>query len=242
MGVHKTGYRSGISKGDFGKQGKLKEEAIMENEDEIELSDATKSFLDTYFGNQEASEDDVNNAFEGLDEVSQQEVLEIVGELETMEAEGGEQLVQQMEPSVKVQDLVTHAINQAPLDFQKTFGDLMDTKLGDAVAERKFEVAQNLFNEPVEPQADDAVEPQVDDVVEPQVDSVEPPVEEEEELDEGKYGSEGSKQMASLMNMVFSGKPKPAPKPEGEKKKSVWSKLNPLVDAKGPWKPNRGAL
>jgi hypothetical protein len=44
-----------------------------------------------------------------------------------------------MEPQVS--ELVSHSIDQRPLDFQQSFADLMQQRIEDAVHEKKLEIA-----------------------------------------------------------------------------------------------------
>ena len=43
-----------------------------------------------------------------------------------------------------VADLVSHSLDQKPLEFQQTFNDLLQQRIGDAVEVRKVELAAGL--------------------------------------------------------------------------------------------------
>ena len=45
-----------------------------------------------------------------------------------------------------VSDLVYHAAQQQPVDFESTFKDIMLNRLADAIDAKKVEVAQIMFN------------------------------------------------------------------------------------------------
>ena len=45
-----------------------------------------------------------------------------------------------------VSDLVYHAAQQQPVDFESTFTDIMLNRLADAIDAKKVEVAQIMFN------------------------------------------------------------------------------------------------
>ena len=49
--------------------------------------------------------------------------------------------------NVTVQDLIVHAYEQKPLEFQDTFSNLMASKITAAVDARKIEVAQSMFSD-----------------------------------------------------------------------------------------------
>lgn len=49
-----------------------------------------------------------------------------------------------------VEDLVASAVAQKPGDFEETFNQLILDKLGTAIADRKLELAQSMFNPQVE--------------------------------------------------------------------------------------------
>ena len=51
-----------------------------------------------------------------------------------------------------VQDLITHAYDQKPLEFQTSFSNLLADRLVKAVSDKKVEVAQSMFREQ-EPEA-----------------------------------------------------------------------------------------
>ena len=46
-----------------------------------------------------------------------------------------------------VSDLVTHALDQKPLDFQATFDYMLKDKIADAVAARKYDLASEIANQ-----------------------------------------------------------------------------------------------
>ena len=58
----------------------------------------------------------------------------------------------------RINDLIGFAANQNPVEFQNTFNDIVADRIAQAVADRKVELAQNVFNdapkqeEPVEPE------------------------------------------------------------------------------------------
>ena len=47
-----------------------------------------------------------------------------------------------------VTDLIIHAADQKPSEFESTFGSLMRDRLVSAVENRKQEIAQAMFNTP----------------------------------------------------------------------------------------------
>jgi hypothetical protein len=44
-----------------------------------------------------------------------------------------------------VSDLITHAYDQKPIEFQSTFSNLIADRLVKAIDDRKIEVAQSMF-------------------------------------------------------------------------------------------------
>lgn len=63
--------------------------------------------------------------------------------------------------NVTVQNLITHAYEQKPLEFQNSFNDLMASRLAAAVDNKKIEVAQSMFGSTEEVEGD--VETEVED-------------------------------------------------------------------------------
>ena len=63
----------------------------------------------------------------------------------------------EQEPEISVSDLVLHSIDQKPIDFQKTFDDLMNQRISDNVYEKKLEIASGYVTGP-EDYDDDEVE------------------------------------------------------------------------------------
>jgi len=47
---------------------------------------------------------------------------------------------------VTVHDLIAHAYDQKPIEFQSTFNNLIADRLVKAIDDRKVEVAQTMFN------------------------------------------------------------------------------------------------
>ena len=47
---------------------------------------------------------------------------------------------------VTVQDLITHAFDQKPIEFQNAFNSIMLDKVSAAIDDKKLEVAQSMFN------------------------------------------------------------------------------------------------
>lgn len=56
-----------------------------------------------------------------------------------------------------VEDLVTNAIEQKPLDFSNAFQDILLNKIQDAVDNKKIEIADKIFNDE-EPDENEEVE------------------------------------------------------------------------------------
>ena len=52
-------------------------------------------------------------------------------------------------------DLIGQALEKNPVDFADTFSQLISQKAADAVAEKKVEMAQNMYAEPEETTDDD---------------------------------------------------------------------------------------
>lgn len=81
---------------------------------------------------------------------------------------------------VTVQDLITHAYDQKPLEFQNSFADLMAPRLAAAIDARKIEVAQAIFN------SEEEVEDSETDVeIEDEVEDIEPETVDQEEPEDG---------------------------------------------------------
>jgi hypothetical protein len=55
-----------------------------------------------------------------------------------------------MDQEPTVQDLLFHSYEQKPVEFQQTFNDLIVQRIASAVSDRKMELAQSLFNAPVD--------------------------------------------------------------------------------------------
>jgi hypothetical protein len=94
---------------------------------------------------EDVSDEELDQAFDELDEESQNYIAYLMEDEE--EVETGPQVV----------DLVSHAVSQDALDFQKTFDEIMSQKLEDAIAEKKLDVAQTLFSGE-EPEEEEEVE------------------------------------------------------------------------------------
>ena len=64
---------------------------------------------------------------------------------------------------VTVQDLITHAFDQKPIEFQNAFNSIMLDKVSAAIDDKKLEVAQSMFNpEYNDDSENDEVEDEID--------------------------------------------------------------------------------
>ena len=50
----------------------------------------------------------------------------------------------------EIEDLMSAAIAQRPMDFDNAFKSIMINKITDAIDDKKIELAQTIFNEPEE--------------------------------------------------------------------------------------------
>ena len=64
-----------------------------------------------------------------------------------------------------VSDLITHAYDQKPLEFQTSFNNLIADRLVDAISNKKVEVAQTMFMQPeTEPEVESDTETDQEEV------------------------------------------------------------------------------
>ncbi len=78
------------------------------------------------------------------------------------ETEMNEDDIEVQEPNIS--DLVVHAIDQKPLDFQQSFADLMRQRIEDSVHEKKLEIAAGFAGANTEsPEEDDYIDEPKDD-------------------------------------------------------------------------------
>lgn len=59
------------------------------------------------------------------------------------------------ETELNTSNLLMHSIEQKPLDFADVFDQLVKDRLADAIADKKIEIAQTIFNPPVEIEDDE---------------------------------------------------------------------------------------
>lgn len=60
-------------------------------------------------------------------------------------------------------ELLVHTLNQKPSEFTDVFNDLLLNKIQTAVANKKVEVAQNMFN-PTEPDYEEVEDEQPEEI------------------------------------------------------------------------------
>lgn len=85
---------------------------------------------------------------------------------------------------ISIQDLLSHSFDQKPIEFGDAFNTLMGDRVAAAIADRKIEVAQSMYNPPVE--VDSEVED--DDDFDFEDDDVEDIDQEEQETEEAQDG------------------------------------------------------
>lgn len=61
------------------------------------------------------------------------------------------------------EELVQLAIGQKPIEFQQTFTDMLVARAAERIADRKMELAHDLFNPQEEPEIEEPEEEEVDD-------------------------------------------------------------------------------
>ena len=62
-----------------------------------------------------------------------------------------------------VSDLITHAYDQKPMEFQTSFNNLIADRLVDAISNKKVEMAQTMFMQP-EPEVESDTETDQEEV------------------------------------------------------------------------------
>jgi hypothetical protein len=50
----------------------------------------------------------------------------------------------------RIDDLIGFAADEKPVEFQQTFTDIVTDRIAQAIADRKDQIAQNMFREPEE--------------------------------------------------------------------------------------------
>ena len=84
---------------------------------------------------------------------------------------------------ISIQDLLSHSFDQKPSEFGDAFNTLMGDRVAAAIADRKIEVAQSMYNPPVEVDSEDE-----EDNFEVEDDDVEDIDQEEQETEEAQDG------------------------------------------------------